>query len=357
MKKFVACLLCLVISAALLVGCGSGSGSSGATEQTPAEQETEKEVYTVKIGISNGLANENDPETIFINTLQAELEATTQGGIVLEVYPNLQLGSMEEMRDMIISGTLEAMFCNINTVSAIYPDAMVLVCPGVFADEAEINAVLRSEWGQAYFKKMAEETNLYVAGLCSNGMRCYTSNKSPLTTVESIKGHTIRVMQNPLCVEMAEAIGINAVPMAGSEMYTAMQSGTVDGQENPISSIINDKTYEVQKYMVLDKHMPSIMTLEVGYAFYQSMPEEYQKAFDAAALKASEAMAEAVDRVNVEGIDYLKSVGMEIYEPTAEELAAWQAPVYEACSEYLKKEIGSETLDSLAEAIKAYRGE
>lgn len=256
---------------------------------------------------------------------------------------------------MCISGTLEATLTNINTISSVYPNTMALVCPGMFANEAEVNGVLRSEWGDEFFAQMAEETGLYTAAVCANGMRCYSSSKSPLTTVDSIRGQTIRVMQDSLSVVMAEAVGVNAVPMAGSEMYSAMQSGTVDGQENGINSFINDKSYEVQNYLVLDRHMPSILLLEMSYDFYQSLPEEYQSAVDEAALYASQEMEKAIDRVNEEGIEFLEGEGIEVYEPTAEELEDWQTPAYEACSAYLKEELGGELLDSLAAEIESYR--
>lgn len=361
-KKTAALLLSALIAVSMLSACGNKPSDASLSSPNTSKSDSSKSdasepetVYTFKIGITNSLSDPEEPETIFINTMQSELKKLTNGAVVLDVYPNLQLGSMEEMRDMTVSGTLEGILTNINSVTPLYPDAMALVCPGIFADEAEINEVLRGDWGKEFFRKMADATNLYVAGVCSNGMRCYTSNKGPLNTVDSIKGQTIRVMQNPLCVPMAESVGINAVPMAGSEMYSAMQSGVVDGQENPINSIINDKTYEVQKYLVLDKHMPSILTFVVSDSFYKSLPAEYQSAFDSAALTASEALAVAIDRVNVDGVEFLKDAGIEVYEPTADELKAWQDPVYEACSAYLEAEIGTETLDSLSAAVQQHR--
>lgn len=363
MKKALALFLSTALIASVLTACSSKpansdvSSSGTGTSAAASDIDSAEPSYTIKLAIANSLIDPEEPETIFCNEFSSKLAELTDGEIAVEVYQNQQLGTMEEMRDMCISGTLEACLTNINTISSVYSNTMALACPGLFADEAEVNAVLRSEWGKNFFSEMAEATGLYTAAVCANGMRCYTSSKSPLTTVDSIQGQTIRVMQDPLSVVMAESIGINAVPMAGSEMYSAMQSGTVDGQENGINSIINDKTYEVQKYLVLDRHMPSILLLEMSYEFYQILPEEYRTAVDEAALYASEAMEVAIDRVNVEGIEYLKEQGIEVYEPTDEEREAWQSPAYEACSEYLKEEIGSEILDSLSAEIANYRGQ
>lgn len=354
MKKVAVSFLSVALLISTLTACGGDTASEGSASSGDVSTDGEAS-YTIKLAIANSLIDPEEPETIFCNEFTSKLDELTGGAIEVEVYQNAQLGTMEEMRDMCISGTLEATLTNINTISSVYPNTMALVCPGMFANEAEVNGVLRSEWGDEFFAQMAEETGLYTAAVCANGMRCYSSSKSPLTTVDSIRGQTIRVMQDSLSVVMAEAVGVNAVPMAGSEMYSAMQSGTVDGQENGINSFINDKSYEVQNYLVLDRHMPSILLLEMSYDFYQSLPEEYQSAVDEAALYASQEMEKAIDRVNEEGIEFLEGEGIEVYEPTAEELEDWQTPAYEACSAYLKEELGGELLDSLAAEIESYR--
>lgn len=366
MKRTLIFVLSLAVIFVLLVGCSNPTGnttpspatSSGTTESTiPAPEATPAApdtVYTIKFGITNTVTNMEDPEAVYAMDFKKYIDENSGGRIKIEFYPNLQLGSMEEQRDMIMAGTLEMMLSNMNTIGSVAPKSMALPCPGLFRNEEEINAVMASEWGRNFMKDIAEETNLYAVSVVSNGMRCFTSSKAPLTTVETAKGVTFRVMKNPLCVAMVEGLGANAVPMAGSEMYAAMQNGTVDGQENPINPIINDKTFEVQKYMVVDKHMPSIDGIFIGYKFFKGLPEDLQQVIQGAADFAAKNFEVGIERVSKTGLEFLKTK-LEVYVPTQEELDAWHAPMYEASYNYLVGQGLKEVLDDLEAQLKAYR--
>ncbi|MDO4549553.1 MAG: TRAP transporter substrate-binding protein, partial [Clostridia bacterium] len=193
------------------------------------------ETYNIKFGLSNGIeVPENDCEATFALAFKDYLETNSNGAITVDLYPNKQLGNATEMMNGVAAGTIEMCVVNSNSFASIYPDSMALACPGLFASESEVDAVMNSEWGREFFGKLAEATNCFVITARSNGMRCFTCSTKELTTVDTAKGVTFRVMESPVCVRMVESLGANAVPMAGSEMYTAMQNGTVDGQENPI---------------------------------------------------------------------------------------------------------------------------
>lgn len=312
--------------------------------------------YTIKFGLSNDiLTPENDCEATWALTFKKLVEAESKGEIVVDLYPNKQLGNAAEMLNGVAAGTIEMSTTNMNSFATIYKDSMALSCPGLFSNEAEVDAVMETPWAKEYFKKMAEATNVLVLSARSNGMRCFTTSNKKLTTVDSAKGVTWRVMESPLSVKMVESIGANAVPMAGSEMYTAMQNGTVDGQENPIAAIVNDRTYEVQKYMVVDNHMASIVAYTLTYDFYTSLPAELQKVIDDAAKQAGIDASAVTANINANGVETLTGFGMEVYIPTEEELKGWQTPIFEASNAYLRAEIGNETLDALSAEIAAYR--
>ena len=313
---------------------------------------------TIKFGLSNGIDTpESDCEATFALAFKDAVEKNSNGALVVELYPNKQLGNAAEMLSGVAAGTIEMSTTNSNSFASIYPLSMVLSCPGMFESEQEIDSVMASDWGKAFFQKMADATNCKVLAARSNGMRSFTSSKAPLTTVDTAKGVTFRVMESPVCVKMVESLGANAVPMAGSEMYTAMQNGTVDGQENPIGPILNDRTYEVQKYMVVDKHMASIVCYTMGNNFFNGLSADLQKIVLDAAQIAGEKASEATANINATGLVKLREKGLEIYEPTSEELAAWHAPVLEACSAYLTQELGAEAITELKAAIAAARAQ
>lgn len=308
----------------------------------------------LKIALTQGdVGREESAEIMWVELFKEQVEANSD--ITVDIYPSSQLGTAAENIQGVVSNSIEMACVNMTMLNPIYPNSMVLSCPGMFASEEECDAVLAGEWGQAFFADMAEKTNVKMLTAISNGFRCFTTNKAPLSTVESAKGNVWRVMDSPVYIKMVEALGAKAVPMAGSEMYTAMQNGTIDGQENPVINILNDKTYEVQKYMVMDKHVASIVTFIISNAVFNNLTaEEQQVILDAAAYATPEAQR-VIKTLNTAGMDTLREKGLEIYEPTAEELAAWHEAITGPCQEYVRGELGDEVVDGLTAAVAAAR--
>ncbi len=310
--------------------------------------------YTIKLALTQGdVPREESAEVTWAERFEEEVEANSDGRINVDIYPSGQLGSADESITGLLNGSLEMTCVNISILNNIYPETMVLSCPALFTDEAQCDAVLDGEWGKAFFDKVASEAGVRVLSAFCNGMRCFTTSNDELTTVESAKGITFRVMQSEVCEKMVEAIGANPVPMAGSEMYTALQNGTVDGQENPPVNILNDKTYEVQKYMVMDKHIASIVTFDIAESFYSSLPEDLQQVVADAAATVTVEAAEVCANLNANGVDKLIGYGMSVYEPTAEELDAWHDAMRDPCVEFVKGQVGDEVVDGLLAAIDA----
>ena len=134
-------------------------------------------------------------------------------------------------------------------------------------------------------------------------------------------------------------------------MYTALQNGTVDGQENPPVNILNDKTYEVQKYMVMDKHIASIVTFAISENFLKSLPEDLQKIVTDAAEAVTPESAEVCAKLNEEGVAKLEEYGMSVYTPSAEELEDWHGAMRQTCIDFVTKQVGSELVNELLTAI------
>lgn len=312
------------------------------------------QTYTIKFALTQGdVGREDSAEIMFAELFQEYCDANSNGQLVVDIYPSGQLGTAAENIQAVVANNVEMACVNMTMLNSYYPNSMVLSCPGMFASEEECDAVLAGEWGQAFFTDMAAATNIKMLTAISNGFRCFTSSKAPLTTVESAKGVVWRVMDSPVYIRMVEALGAKAVPMAGSEMYTAMQNGTVDGQENPVINILNDKTYEVQKYMVMDKHVASIVTFIISNDFFNALPADLQQVvLDAAAYATPEAQR-VIATLNTNGISKLEENGLEIYTPTDEELEAWHAAIAGPCQEYVRGELGDEVVDGLIAAVAA----
>ena len=361
MKKFAVLLLALAMLVTL-AACGQtpsnepvASESAAPASEAPAEKPYDGKTWNIKAAVTQSDNGQESAEISWLNSFKAEVEEKTQGAVTVDIYPGGQLGTDAEVVQGLAGNTIEVGFFNYSNLNSVYAPTMLMSCPGVFSSEEECDAIMNGEWGTNFHSEMEAATGVKIISCFSNGFRCFTTSNKELTTVDTAKGVTFRTMTSPVSIVMVEALGANAVPMASSEMYTAMQNGTVDGQENPIVNILNDKTYEVQKYFVMDKHIASIAAVGVSSQFFSELPAEIQEIILTAADNATVIAQEMVARINEEGLTKLEEYGMSCYIPTEEELADWHAAISQPCMDYVRGEIGDETVDSIQQAIDAYR--
>jgi tripartite ATP-independent transporter DctP family solute receptor len=352
----------ITAAAGALAACGSGASastgasaasSSAASSAAGSGASAAAGAYTIKLASVQGdVSREESGEVDWYERFKEEVEDKSKGAITVDVYPSGQLGSADESVTGLLNGSLEMTCVNISVLNNVYQDTMVLSCPALFRDEDECDAILTGDWGTQFFSQMATDSGIRILSAFCNGMRDFTTTDTPLTTVDTAKGVTFRVMQSEVCEKMVEAIGANPVPMAGSEMYTALQNGTVDGQENPPVNILNDKTYEVQKYMVLDKHIASIVTFAIAEDYFQKLPSDLQKVVTDAAAAVTPEAEEICAKLNTDGVEKLKGYGLSIYEPTAEELQAWHDAMRQPCIDFVTQQLGADVVNGLLDAIK-----
>lgn len=352
--------LCLSLAAcggspAPSAGSSAPSGSSSGDKSAASSGgSTQEETFVLKLGMQQGNVDRSESaEVTWVERFKEEVEANSDGRITVEIYPSAQLGSQEDNVTSLINNSLEMTCVNATILNSVSDRTMLLACPALFANEEQCDAVLAGEWGQKFWDDVAADSGVRVLAAFCNGMRSFTTSNKELTTVDSAKGVTFRVMTSAVYEKMVEAIGANPVPMPGSEMYTAMQNGTVDGQENPPVNILNDKTYEVQKYLVLDKHVASVVTFDISESTWQSLPEDLQKVVSDAAATVTPEAAAVCKTLNDNGVAKLQELGMSVYEPTEAELADWHDAMRGPCVEYVKGQLGDEIVDELLAAIEA----
>jgi C4-dicarboxylate-binding protein DctP len=238
----------------------------------------------------------------------------------------------------------------------LYEPSQVLFSPGMFNSVEECDAILDGDWGAKFKADFERQTGIRILSLHCKGFRNFTTSNKELRRAADAKGVTFRVQESPVSIKMVEALGAKAVPMPGSEMYVAMANGVVDGQENPVLNIIQDKTYEVQKYLVLDGHMPGIMAYIINGELYASPPDHLKTAVNEAADIATPEAKKVVENKNRDGIQILRNYGMSVYEPTAEEIEEWHSTMFEPVQVYMRSILGEATVNDLLNAIKARRG-
>jgi len=317
------------------------------------EKGTEK--LTIRFGHTPGnLEPTQSREIMYATTFKKYVESHSDN-IAVELYGSDTLGSANDVVGAIAAGTVEMGAYDFSLINNYYADTMVLLLPGVYLDNDEVNKVADTDWAKQLFDKTAKQTGIHILSLVSGGMRCFTTKNIKLQKVQDAKGVTFRVMDSAIYIQMVKAISANAVPMPGSEMYVAMQNGVVDGHENTIPNILQDKTYEVQNWIVMDEHIPSLTAVYFNEKLYQSLSEAQRKVINDAANEAQKASRDVVKNILARGIETLQSNGMTVYVPTAEEKLAWHNAYRPPCEEYLRGRIGNAIVDEFLKVVQSNR--
>lgn len=364
MKKFAALFLALCMLFAL-AACGSQPQPAPSAEPAetddaavdqPADDTPADEAIVIKFGYTPGDLEPTQSREIMYATTFKEYVESHSDSITVELYPSDTLGSANDVVGAIAAGTVQMGVYDFSLINNYFPETMVFCMPGAFLDNDEVNAIADTDWAAGLFAETAQETGIHILSVVSGGMRCFTTKGHEVRTVDDVKGLTFRVMDSAIYVKMVEALSANPVPMAGSEMYVAMQNGVVDGHENTIPNILQDKTYEVQDWICMDEHIPSMSAVYFNEALYQSMSDEQRAVIDAAAVEAQNAARDVVTAILENGVASLEENGMTVYVPTEEEKAAWHDAYGPACEEYLRGQVGDEIVDEFLSTIADYRG-
>jgi tripartite ATP-independent transporter DctP family solute receptor len=198
---------------------------------------------TMKINIS--LA-QNSHQGVAIDTFAKEVEKRTNGRYKVQTFYSGSLGAERESVEAVQLGTQELTFTSTGPVPNFVPEVAILDIPFLFRDYAHARAVLDGPIGQDLLQKFPPK-NIVALAWAENGFRHMTNNKRPVNVPDDLKGLKMRTMENPIHIQAYKQLGILPTPMAFTEVFTALQQGTVDGQENPLSVITSAKLDQVQK--------------------------------------------------------------------------------------------------------------
>jgi tripartite ATP-independent transporter DctP family solute receptor len=208
------------------------------------------------------------------------------------------------------------------------PAARILDIPFLFRDKAHARAVLDGPIGQDMLKEF-EPKGFKALAWAENGVRHMTNSKRAVNAPEDLKGLKMRTMENPVHVAAYKGFGIITTPMAFPEVFTALQQGTVDGQENPLSVIMAAKFDQVQKYLTLTGHVYSPAIFLMNKAAFDKLTPADQKNFVDAAVEATKANRARVDEDDAKGVSELRAKGMQVTENVDKaKFVAALAPVY-----------------------------
>ena len=335
-KKLLAIATAVSLAALALSGCGGGSAapSSAAQPSETKKEEAQKQAEAAGAESSAGDADytQGDPIVIKIahvsqegvpidlasNKLGEMLKEKTGGRITVDVFPASALGNNTELLEQLQMGTLEMAISSVAFLGAFTDSTALLDLPYLFQSNEAAEEVLDGEVGQEIF------SNLEPAGFkgmtwMATGWRQLTANKE-IHKPEDMKGLKIRVMENQMHIDHFNALGASAVPMAFSELYTALQNGTMDAQENPFEVIYANRLYEQQDYVILTNHLPASHNLLISQVVYNGLSDTDKELIMAVGKAAIQYSREQCDARLSERMDLVAQTGTEIVELPADVL-------------------------------------
>lgn len=263
---------------------------------------------------------ESHAQAVAMTKFAELLKEYTKGELQLQVYHSAQLGSDEKMLQSVQAGTQEFYVGTLASFATRVKEVQIWDMPFAYSNSQEIYALYDTPLAQQIFDKMEP---IGVKGLCwtAMGFRNVSNNKRPITKLEDISGLKLRVMTNPIAIETWKTLGANPVPMAFAEVFTALETKTIDGQENPLQHMYANKMQEVQKYISLTNHVYTAVGLVASKKFWDGLDSETQKAVMKAATEAGLYQRKLLDEGDKDVIKKFEDAGVKVNAVSPEELA------------------------------------
>lgn len=367
MKRFLALTLALILALSL-IACGAAPEAAPAATEPPKADAPAAEApaapaddpVVIKLGWAETADRTGHALSEAAYTFKETVEALNSS-ITVELYPAAQLGDAASMLTQVEAGTLEACMSisNGQFATSYYSDLGFLDIPYLFESSQEAYDLLdpNGEFFAELQADIAADTGIRPLVFFNEGLRHITNSKHEITKPEDVAGLKIRTMNVAAHMEMFKTLGAMPTNVSWGELYTALQTNVVDGQENPIANAVYISAWEVQKYMTLDGHVCLCGLFCMNEGFYQSLSDAQKEAVDAAALKALEAEYTMYKNNEAANLAILKEKGLQVTELTSEQIAAFREACQPQVLEYLKGVMDTpELLDKAMEAVAANRG-
>ena len=295
---------------------------------------------TLKMNIS--LA-QNSSYGVAVDAFAREVEQRTQGRYKVQNFYSAALGAERESVEGVQLGTLDLTLTSTGPLPNFVPDVAILDIPFLFRDYAHARAVLDGPIGQDLLTKFPAK-GIVALAWAENGFRHMTNSKRPVNSPDDLRGLKMRTMENPIHIQAYRQFGILPTPMAFTEVFTALQQGTVDGQENPLSVITSAKLDQVQKYLTLTGHVYSPAVILMNKGKWDALSPADKQAFMDAAKEAVKANRARIDEDERRAVADLRAKGMTVAENVDKaKFQAQLAPVY---AEFGKR-FGQDNIDRI----------
>ncbi|MBW8637266.1 TRAP transporter substrate-binding protein [Hoeflea sp. WL0058] len=273
----------------------------------------------------------------------------SDGAITVEVFPNSTIGSSRDLVESIQIGVVDFALVPTTNVASFYPPLDIFYLPFLFRDSEHAYAVSDGPVGEALYADMLDKTGIRTLGMYESGFRTITTRDKKIEKPEDMEGVKFRVVNNPLNVATFKALGANPTPMALSEVFTGLQQGTVDGQDNPVGNVKAFGFDKVQGNITLSNHQWAGIMFLADDKMWADLPDNVKDLFAATAKETQEWERKELNAVESQYLDEMEADGMVVTRLTPEQAAAFQKAMEPVWEEYREK-IGSDLIQSAVEA-------
>lgn len=282
------------------------------------------------------------------NEFAKRVKEKSGGKVEVQVFPSSQLGSDKDMLQKMKLGQID-FFLPSSMLSSVAPEFGVFDMPYIIKDRAHAERVM-AKLGDSVFRPKAEAKGVKILGFWENGFRQITNNVRPIVKPEDLKGVKLRTPRGEWRVKMFQSYGANPSPMAFSEVFTALKTGVMDGQENPLINVWSAKFYEVQKYLSMTGHVYIPAYIVTSPKTFAKWPADVQKVISEVAVEMEPFAREAGKKFDDDLLDKLKEKGMQVNEADKDAFVKASKGIYE---EFGKEVDGGQ---ALIDQILALRG-
>ncbi|RDI59555.1 TRAP transporter substrate-binding protein [Microvirga subterranea] len=307
---------------------------------------------TIKVGI--GLSADH-PQGQAVARFAEIVSQKSGGKIKVRLFAGGALGNDVTMISALQGGTQEMTIPDTSTLVGIsgLKDFGLINLPFLFQNGQEADALLDGPFGQKLMAKLPEK-GLIGFGFWENGFRQVTNSRRPITKAEDFAGLKLRVIQNPLFIDTFRELGANAVPMPFTEVYTALETKTIDGQENPLATILASKFYEVQKHTVMSNHIYSVWAFLMSKRFWDKLTPDEQALITDAANEAKDFERKTIRDFEKTALEELKAKGMEVTTLSDDEMAKLREKT-KAVRDKFTEEFGKDSATEMMSEIERVR--
>ncbi len=285
----------------------------------------------------------------------AELVSQKSGGkLVIKLYPGGTLGSDMQTVSAMQGGTIDLSVMVPGSLVGVSKEFGIFDLPFLFKDAREADAVLDGPFGKKLMERLPEK-NLVGLSYWDHGFRNFTTGKKPIVSVDDFQGLKLRVQQIPIYIDMMKALGANPLPLPFPELYGALESGTVDGQENPLTSIVGSKLHEAQKFLSITRHTYGPLIVLASKKSWDKLSEAEHKILIDAANEAKPYQRKVSRDAEAKALETIKAAGVRVNEVAPAEIVRMREKVQPAAEKFTK-EAGEGLVKELRGEIAKVRG-